>query len=161
VAEIRVYAVFFANTTTAPTLAQWNNLGTNMIGQTGTFARAIYLYGQTRNTPAHQVSFSKTSLNAAHLRRYRLLSFEIDPGDVDDAVTLINSIAATRSISGTIGEKAQAILQIEAREAMARLGFSQAQANLVSVPGFAYAERGEAMAIAQAYLAANAEKWYE
>jgi hypothetical protein len=157
----RVYGIYFANTTTAPTEAQWNNLAANMIAQSGTLAQAIYQYGETRNTPAHKVSFSKASRNAAYLRRYRLLSFEIDPRDIDNAVALINSIATARSIAGNISAKAQGILQAEAREAMVRGGFSQAQANLVSVAGFYYAERMIAIESAQAYFASNADKWYE
>lgn len=158
--EIRVYGVIRAQTTVAPSEAQWRAVGVNMAQQTGTLARQIFLYGQRWNTPDKMIAFDKTSQSAAQLRRYRMISFEIDAADVDEAQAYVATLAATRSITGTAMQKAAGILQAEAREAAVRLGFSVAQANTITVALQAFAEREAAMSAVWAYLAANAAIWY-
>jgi hypothetical protein len=155
--EVKVYINFFANTTVAPTGAQWLSVGTDMVQRAGTLARQLWLYGPVRNVSQYYLSFTKLSAN----NRRALLVIEIHPDDVDNAVTIINSIATTRGITGTTVQKAQGILTKEIQEAAVRQGFSGAQAALVSCENVvAWTDRMAAISAVQTYLANNNAAWH-
>jgi hypothetical protein len=155
--EVKVYIVFFANTTTAPTGAQWLAVGTDMATRAGTLAQRLKQYGPIRDVSQYYLSFTKLSVN----NRRALLVIEIHPDDVDNAVTIINSIAATRGITGTAVQKAQGILTKEIQEAAVRQGFSGAQAALVTCENVvAWTDRTAAISAVQTYLANNNAAWH-
>jgi hypothetical protein len=157
-ADVRIYFVIHAATASAPTENQWRTVLADAVQQPGTLARAIQ---QQATKAQNYLSGNKRSQNPAQLRRYTLVGFEIDSDLVDDALSLLNAIAATRGIAGTARQKFEAVLQAELRESAVRQGFSGAQAALIDVAIVGYGDRDAAIAAGQAYMAANASIWYD
>ena len=163
--EVRVYAVIFANFTAgsaAVSEANWRLL-TNA-ARLQPLSAAILAAAQGRGAEKF-IAANKRSQNAAHLRLYTLVGFELDRTDVDALLVILDAQAAVHGVPGNNRAKFAGVFQAELRAAALSLGYTQANANKLSVvlingdvPNTF--SRDVAIAQAQAYLAANTAIWH-
>lgn len=89
--------------------------------------------------------------------------FEIDQDDKAAALTILNTIAASYSVTGTALVKFAGCLQKELRDAAVSLGYTTTQANKLTVtvlnPAGVFDRDGATQAV-QAYLATNDAIWH-
>jgi hypothetical protein len=155
--NIRVYAVIFADFPSGSVSEeQWQTLMQSAKEQPLSSAVIAAVRAAQNNITAN-----KRSQNAAHLRLYTVVGFEIDIADVDDLLVVLNAQAVIRNVTGTAVQKFQGVLQAELRAAALSLGYSGANANKLSVIQAIATDRETAIQQAQTYLANNAEIWYE
>lgn len=152
---LRVY--FTISTTLTPTVAQWRQLISATKG--ATFASAVIAAAR-----AAQNFISADKFNQAGTPNQICLGgFEIEDNQQTALLAVLNTEATV--LGGTGGAKAQfeAVLEDELRSAALGLGYSQAQADTLIVTvlnsGANQFDRGNAIAAAQAYLAANSADW--
>ncbi len=159
--EIRVYSYVFANFAAGSVSdAQWILL----FGAAKNYplSTAVLAAAQGRGAEKY-ITTHKRSQNAAYLRLYTLLGFEVDRSQVDALLVILNAQAALRSVTGTVMQKFTGVLTSELRDAAISLGYTTTNANKLSVTlinGNGTFSRLLAIEAAQAYLAANAGIWY-
>lgn len=155
--EIRVYAVIFADFAAgAVTEQQWQTLmqATRLQPLSSAVIQAV-------RAAQNNITASKRSQNAAHLRLYTVVGFEINSADVEALLVVLNAQAVIHGVTGTNVQKFQGVLQAELRLAALGLGYTPTQANKLSVIQAIATDRQTAITQAQTYLANNAEVWYE
>jgi hypothetical protein len=155
--NIRVYAVIFADFPSGSVSeAQWQDL--TQAAKTQPLSSAVIAAVRAAQ---NNITASKRSQNAAHLRLYTVVGFEIDRDDVDDLLIVLNAQAVIHNVTGSNVQKFQGVLQAELRAAALGLGYTQVQAGKLSVIQAIATDRQTAIQQAQTYLANNAEIWYE
>lgn len=173
--EARIYATIFANFPSGSVSDEdWRALIAQ--AKTKTLSAAIIAAAQARNGGAQNyITARKRSQNATYLLLYTLVGFELDRGDVDALLALLDTEAAQWGVSGTPIQKFEGVLQAELRAAAADLGYNAtAQGKLsfslinqsgytIDIDGVTYGtfKREAAIVQAQAYLATNVSIWYE
>jgi hypothetical protein len=164
-AEHRVYFVI-RKEGTAPTALQWIGLFQETAKQP--FAAAVV--AAANNKGAHnRITRDKYSRNAAHLRNFVMVGFEIADGDGPAVLAVLDAQAAIRGITGSIPWKIGKVFEGEFKDAALALGYPQAQVDLLNVESdtdgtfgvVGYGDRATAIPQAQQYLADNPGIWYE
>lgn len=153
--EIKVYADIFADTTAVPTDQQWRDLA--QATKDKPLASAIMAAARASQNEIHM---HKRCQGVGVVNRHALLVFEIDRQYRDALLAVLDAQAAARNVTGTARDKFEGVLTAELREGAVDLGFSQTQANRVSVTLVSIGVRGAAEDTVHAYLAANAAVWY-
>lgn len=152
---LRIYIAINADTASAPSENAWRSLFIQ--ARTKPLAHAVVLASRAaQNTPTHD----KRSLSVTYLRRWTLLGFEVDRDDVDNITVVVNAQAIIRGVTGTVKQKFLGVLQAEFRESAVDLGYTQAQADKLTMYWAGFGDRDNAISEAVAYLVANATTWY-
>lgn len=155
-AEIRCYLIISTGTLPSPSENAWTLLFQQ--AQSKNLSAAILNIARAAQ---NQISHKKRSQNTSALRKYSLVSFEIDNQDVDWLLGVLDTEAAQRSITGTQRQKFVGVLQSELRESAIDLGYTAGQSNQLAVTMVGLGDRAESTAEARAYLVANVGIWYE
>lgn len=161
--EVRVYAVIFADFPAGSVSdASWQTL--MVAAKAEPLSTAILAAAQGRGAQAY-ITHRKRSQNAAYLRLYTMLGFEIDRAEVDALEIVLNEQAIVYGVAGNTKAKFEGVLQGELRTAAEGIGYTPTQQSKLSVflindDISGTFERAIAIAQAQTYLAANAAIWY-
>lgn len=153
---IRVYLLIDASATRAQ--GQWDAL--IQAAKNKPMILAVRNAANDNANPCNQVNVNLFSTNP--VRRYVIGDFEIADPNIAALEAVCDSEVTAFNITGVTGyvQKFPAVIQAELRAAATDLGFG-ALAPLLSVTliGFHLTDRLQAIAQAQAYLAANSAVW--
>lgn len=156
--EIKLYADIHADTAGPPSDEQWDDLAA--AAKDKPFAAAIIDAARA----AHNLpTYHKRSQGAGQVNRHAMLSFEIRGVDVDALEVVLNNEAVIWDVSGSRRQKFEGVLTAELRQsAVNDLGFSQAQADKISVTIIEIGKRATAEATTQTYInVTNDAVWHE
>lgn len=160
---IRAYFVITSESAPPPTEDEWQAIVDDAI--TGsTLHSAIQNPGSKYTVLSHNhIHAHKRSQNSAHRLKYTMLAFELDDAYGNSVIALMEAEAVAREITGiSEGDRFRQVMQAEIREAALRQGFTPTQANELQFQIVAgYGDRETAIRQAQAYIAANSDKWHE
>jgi hypothetical protein len=148
----------WANTAAVPSEAQW--LALVSAAKAKPTASAVLAAANGLGAEKY-ITAQKRSAGAGFVRRYTLAGFEVDDACIDSITTVVNAQAAVYGIvEPTLPARFVAVMEAELQEAATDLGYGAQAANL-TIPWYAFGDRGVAIDAAQAYLAAQAAIWYE
>lgn len=157
-----LYLVIHVATAATPTLAQWAALR-NRVVQDGTMWQAVLQASSNLNT---QASFHKFSQGAGQVSRYCLVRLDFTNEHKDSLLATLDAEATARSITGTLEQRVSGVLQAELREAALSLGYTQTQANQITIDRLEIetltsdADWQTLKQRVQTYLQTNSTIWY-
>lgn len=162
--NVRVYATVFADFPAGSVSdVDWRTLLS--AAKTQPLSAAILEAARGRGAQAF-ITAAKRSQNAAFLRLYTMLGFEVDRAEVAALTAVLDAQTVIHGVTGNMKAKLEGVLQAEFRAAAAGLGYtptqqSKLQVGLVNGDVPNTFDRDMAIQQAQAYLATNATIWYE
>lgn len=154
--DVRVYLVIDAGANRTP--AQWNQVLSEARLQP--MIERIIELATADNLPQRHININRQSINGANYR-YMLGDFEIGDLNVTAANTFVNNQLTANGLSTTGSQQVRftRLLQFEIRAAAVAAGFTQVQANLITVTTIGFGAMLTAIADAQAVIDANSAIW--
>lgn len=151
----RCYFVISVGTLASPSEEAWENLAQQAKDKT-----MISTIIQAARAAQNYLTHKKRSLGTGQVRKNTLCGFEVEEEHEAAILAVLNSEASSLGITGTVRQKFIGVLQNELRTSAVELGYTQNQANQLTVSVVGFGTRTEAISEVIAYLVANSSIWY-